>query len=87
MINICFHYLYFLFSFVPLVLKPYLLSLKMSDNWRQTMINITDRIFPSLPSDEKVGSAFGMCLICHNYNNRYNFLVLNGCWIFSTEIH
>ncbi|CAH1725812.1 hypothetical protein AGLY_009847 [Aphis glycines] len=31
----------------------------MSDSWRQTMMNITDRIFPSLPPEEKVGSAFG----------------------------
>lgn len=35
----------------------------MSDSWRQTMMNITDRIFPSLPPEEKVGSAFGMWLI------------------------
>ncbi|XP_025408322.1 transmembrane protein 17-like [Sipha flava] len=32
----------------------------MSDSWRQTMINITDRIFPSIiPSHERVGPAFG----------------------------
>lgn len=35
----------------------------MSDSWRQTMMNITDRIFPSLPPEEKVGTAFGMCLV------------------------
>jgi len=35
----------------------------MSDSWRQTMMNITDRIFPSLPPEEKVGSAFGKCMI------------------------
>lgn len=28
-------------------------------SWRQTMMNITDRIFPSLPPEEKDGSAFG----------------------------
>ncbi|XP_026806682.1 transmembrane protein 17-like isoform X2 [Rhopalosiphum maidis] len=31
----------------------------MSDSWRQTMMNITDRIFPSLPPEEKIGPAFG----------------------------
>lgn len=32
----------------------------MSDSWRQTMMNITDRIFPSLPPGENVGYAFSM---------------------------
>lgn len=42
----------------------------MSDSWRQTMMHITDRIFPSLPPDEKTGSAaFGMNLrYCYFYS-------------------
>lgn len=36
------------------------------------MMNITDRIFPSLSPDEKAGSAFGMYtyLVCHFINKQ-----------------
>lgn len=35
----------------------------MSDSWRQTMMNITDRIFPSLNPDEKFGYTFSKYIV------------------------